>query len=155
MHLVGMPAEPSRPPRWLFASLGALVAAVALVGGPTVRPPSGPGAGLGSTTPPDHEMTASGVVMNTLCERSEPAMTAIDQPHANLTGTWTIDPAASSVVHLAQPPAVDHGRSPALCGRRPPRCASALWASRVHGWVFNPSTNTPDLTAVWLDLPTP
>jgi GrpB-like predicted nucleotidyltransferase (UPF0157 family)/polyisoprenoid-binding protein YceI len=35
--------------------------------------------------------------MNTLCERSEPSVAAIDQPHPNLTGTWTIDPAASSV----------------------------------------------------------
>jgi GrpB-like predicted nucleotidyltransferase (UPF0157 family)/polyisoprenoid-binding protein YceI len=34
--------------------------------------------------------------MNTLCERSEPSVAAIDQPHPNLTGTWTIDPAASS-----------------------------------------------------------
>jgi hypothetical protein len=30
-------AEPSRPPGWLFASLGALVAAMALVGGLAVR----------------------------------------------------------------------------------------------------------------------
>src|SRR4029450_5391014 len=29
------------------------------------------------------------------------------------------------------------------------------WASRVHGWVFDPWMVTPDLTAVWLDLPTP
>jgi GrpB-like predicted nucleotidyltransferase (UPF0157 family)/polyisoprenoid-binding protein YceI len=35
--------------------------------------------------------------MNTLYERSEPSVAAIDQPHPNLTGTWTIDPAASSV----------------------------------------------------------
>jgi peptide/nickel transport system substrate-binding protein len=28
---------------------------------------------------------------------------------------------------------------------------SYLWASRVHGWVFDPWTTTPDLTAVWLD----
>jgi polyisoprenoid-binding protein YceI len=34
--------------------------------------------------------------MNTLCERSEPAVAAIDQPHPSLTGTWTIDPAESS-----------------------------------------------------------
>src|SRR5512132_2043099 len=65
--------------------------------------------------------------MNTLCERSEPAVASIDQPHPNLTGTWTIDPAASSasvtwrnlrlwtmtarlhcvgVVHLDEPPPV-------------------------------------------------
>jgi peptide/nickel transport system substrate-binding protein len=30
---------------------------------------------------------------------------------------------------------------------------SYLWASRVHGWVFDPWTSTPDLTAVWLDPP--
>src|SRR4029453_408815 len=35
--------------------------------------------------------------MNTLCDRSEPSVAATDQPHPNLTGTWTIDPAASSV----------------------------------------------------------
>jgi ABC-type transport system substrate-binding protein len=29
------------------------------------------------------------------------------------------------------------------------------WASRVHGWVFDPSRDTPDVTAVWLDPPTP
>jgi len=34
--------------------------------------------------------------MNTLSERSEPAVAAIDQPHPNLAGTWTIDPAESS-----------------------------------------------------------
>jgi hypothetical protein len=65
--------------------------------------------------------------MNTLCERSEPAVAAIDQPHPSLTGTWTIDPAESSasltwrnlrlltmtarlhcvgVVHLDEPPPV-------------------------------------------------
>jgi ABC-type transport system substrate-binding protein len=32
---------------------------------------------------------------------------------------------------------------------------SYLWASRVHGWVFDPWTSTPDLTAVSLDPPTP
>jgi peptide/nickel transport system substrate-binding protein len=32
---------------------------------------------------------------------------------------------------------------------------SYLWASRVHGWVFDPWLSTPDLTAVWLDPPTP
>jgi hypothetical protein len=35
--------------------------------------------------------------MNTLCDRSEPAVAAINQPHPSLTGTWTIDPADSSV----------------------------------------------------------
>jgi peptide/nickel transport system substrate-binding protein len=29
------------------------------------------------------------------------------------------------------------------------------WASRVHGWVYDPWTVTPDLTAPWLDPPTP
>jgi peptide/nickel transport system substrate-binding protein len=29
------------------------------------------------------------------------------------------------------------------------------WASRVHGWVFDPSRDTPDVTAVWLDPPSP
>jgi peptide/nickel transport system substrate-binding protein len=29
------------------------------------------------------------------------------------------------------------------------------WASRVHGWVYNPWTLGPDLTAVWLDPPSP
>ena len=28
---------------------------------------------------------------------------------------------------------------------------SFLWSSRVHGWVYNPTTAAPDLTAVWLD----
>jgi peptide/nickel transport system substrate-binding protein len=32
---------------------------------------------------------------------------------------------------------------------------SFQWASRVHGWVFDPWTVTPDLTAVWLDPPSP
>jgi peptide/nickel transport system substrate-binding protein len=32
---------------------------------------------------------------------------------------------------------------------------SYLWASRVHGWVYDPWTVTPDLTAPWLDPPTP
>jgi peptide/nickel transport system substrate-binding protein len=32
---------------------------------------------------------------------------------------------------------------------------SYLWASRVHRWRYDPWTNTPDLTAVWLDPPTP
>jgi peptide/nickel transport system substrate-binding protein len=32
---------------------------------------------------------------------------------------------------------------------------SYLWASRVHGWVLDPWTSTPDLTAVSLDPPTP
>jgi hypothetical protein len=31
--------------------------------------------------------------------------------------------------------------------------ASFQWASRVHGWVYDPWTVGPDLTAVWLDLP--
>jgi peptide/nickel transport system substrate-binding protein len=30
-----------------------------------------------------------------------------------------------------------------------------LWASRVRGWVYDPWTVTPDLTAPWLDPPTP
>jgi peptide/nickel transport system substrate-binding protein len=29
------------------------------------------------------------------------------------------------------------------------------WASRVHGWVYDPWTATADLTAVWLDPPNP
>jgi peptide/nickel transport system substrate-binding protein len=32
---------------------------------------------------------------------------------------------------------------------------SFQWASRVHGWVYDPWTTTPDLTAVWLDPPSP
>ena len=32
---------------------------------------------------------------------------------------------------------------------------SFQWASRVHGWVFDPWTVTPDLTAPWLDPPSP
>jgi len=29
------------------------------------------------------------------------------------------------------------------------------WSSRVHGWVYDPWTVTPDLTAPWLDPPSP
>jgi peptide/nickel transport system substrate-binding protein len=29
--------------------------------------------------------------------------------------------------------------------------SSFQWASRVHGWVYDPWTVRPDLTAVWLD----
>jgi ABC-type transport system substrate-binding protein len=32
---------------------------------------------------------------------------------------------------------------------------SFSWASRVHGWVYDPWTVGPDLTAVWLDPPGP
>jgi peptide/nickel transport system substrate-binding protein len=32
---------------------------------------------------------------------------------------------------------------------------SFYWASRVHGWVYDPWANMPDLTAVWLDPPGP
>jgi hypothetical protein len=32
---------------------------------------------------------------------------------------------------------------------------SFQWASRVHGWVFDPWTVTPGLTAPWLDPPSP
>jgi ABC-type transport system substrate-binding protein len=32
---------------------------------------------------------------------------------------------------------------------------SFSWASRVHGWTYDPWTAGPDLTAVWLDPPTP
>jgi peptide/nickel transport system substrate-binding protein len=32
---------------------------------------------------------------------------------------------------------------------------SFQWASRVHGWRYNPWTTMPDLTAVWLDPPSP
>ena len=32
---------------------------------------------------------------------------------------------------------------------------SFQWASRVHGWVYDPWTVTPDLTAPWLDPPSP
>jgi peptide/nickel transport system substrate-binding protein len=32
---------------------------------------------------------------------------------------------------------------------------SFQWASRVHGWVYDPWTTTPDLTAPWLDPPSP
>jgi hypothetical protein len=28
---------------------------------------------------------------------------------------------------------------------------SFQWASRVHGWVYDPEALGPDLTAVWLD----
>jgi peptide/nickel transport system substrate-binding protein len=30
---------------------------------------------------------------------------------------------------------------------------SFQWATRVHGWVYDPWTVGPDLTAVWLDPP--
>ena len=30
-----------------------------------------------------------------------------------------------------------------------------LWAPRVHGWVYDPWTSTPDLTAPWLDPSSP
>ena len=33
--------------------------------------------------------------------------------------------------------------------------ASFEWASRVHGWVYDPGALGPDLTAVWLDAPSP
>jgi peptide/nickel transport system substrate-binding protein len=33
--------------------------------------------------------------------------------------------------------------------------ASFYWASRVHGWTYDPGALGPDLTAVWLDPPTP
>ena len=33
--------------------------------------------------------------------------------------------------------------------------ASFQWASRVHGWVYDPWVVGPDLTAVWLDPPSP
>jgi peptide/nickel transport system substrate-binding protein len=33
--------------------------------------------------------------------------------------------------------------------------SSFQWASRVHGWRYNPWTVGPDLTAVWLDPPSP
>jgi ABC-type transport system substrate-binding protein len=33
--------------------------------------------------------------------------------------------------------------------------SSFQWASRVHGWVFDPWTVRPDLTAVWLDPSSP
>jgi peptide/nickel transport system substrate-binding protein len=33
--------------------------------------------------------------------------------------------------------------------------AAFQWAPRVHGWVYDPSTLGPDLTAVWLDPPSP
>jgi ABC-type transport system substrate-binding protein len=32
---------------------------------------------------------------------------------------------------------------------------SFQWASRVHGWVYDPSAVGPDLTAPWLDPPQP
>jgi hypothetical protein len=32
---------------------------------------------------------------------------------------------------------------------------SFQWASRVHGWTYDPGALGPDLTAVWLDPPTP
>ena len=32
---------------------------------------------------------------------------------------------------------------------------SYQWASRVHGWVYDPWTVAPDLTAVWLDPQSP
>jgi peptide/nickel transport system substrate-binding protein len=32
---------------------------------------------------------------------------------------------------------------------------SYLWSSRVHGWRYDPWTSRPDLTAVWLDPPSP
>jgi peptide/nickel transport system substrate-binding protein len=35
------------------------------------------------------------------------------------------------------------------------RNASFQWASRVHGWVYDPWVIKPDLTAVWLDPPSP
>jgi glutathione transport system substrate-binding protein len=31
---------------------------------------------------------------------------------------------------------------------------SFQWAPRVQGWVYDPWTTTPDLTAPWLDPPT-
>ena len=33
--------------------------------------------------------------------------------------------------------------------------SSFQWASRVHGWVYDPWTVTPELTAPWLDPPSP
>lgn len=32
---------------------------------------------------------------------------------------------------------------------------SFQWPSRVHGWRYDPWTAGPDLTAVWLDPPSP
>jgi peptide/nickel transport system substrate-binding protein len=32
---------------------------------------------------------------------------------------------------------------------------SFQWASRVHGWTYDPGALGPDLTAVWLDPPSP
>jgi peptide/nickel transport system substrate-binding protein len=33
--------------------------------------------------------------------------------------------------------------------------SSFQWASRVHGWRYDPWTTGPDLTAIWLDPPSP
>jgi peptide/nickel transport system substrate-binding protein len=33
--------------------------------------------------------------------------------------------------------------------------SSFQWSTRVHGWVYDPWTVRPDLTAVWLDPPSP
>jgi peptide/nickel transport system substrate-binding protein len=33
--------------------------------------------------------------------------------------------------------------------------SSFQWATRVHGWVYDPGAVAPDLTAVWLDPPSP
>jgi peptide/nickel transport system substrate-binding protein len=33
--------------------------------------------------------------------------------------------------------------------------SSFEWASRVHGWAFDPWTVRPDLTSVWLDPASP
>jgi peptide/nickel transport system substrate-binding protein len=90
-----------------------------------------------------------------------------------------LDPAASNNISEYDNPAVNRLIDRALAEPNPDRRAamwggidqrimrdaplvpllweshSYLWSSRVRGWRYDPWTSAPDLTAVWLDPPSP
>jgi peptide/nickel transport system substrate-binding protein len=117
----------------------------------------------------EHQLAQNGWILEYFGDNARQSIVAQYDSRLTDTGNFSEydNPAVNQMIDraLAEP---DWDRRAALWGQIDQRImrdaplvpllwqnASFQWASRVHGWVYDPWTTAPDLTAVWLDPPRP
>jgi peptide/nickel transport system substrate-binding protein len=117
----------------------------------------------------EHQLAQNGWILEYFGDNARQSIVAQYDSHLTDTGNFSEydNPAVNQIIDraLAEP---DWDRRAALWAQIDQRImrdaplvpllwekASFQWASRVHGWTYDPWTTAPDLTAVWLDPPRP
>jgi peptide/nickel transport system substrate-binding protein len=117
----------------------------------------------------EHQLAQSGWILEYFGDNARQSIVAQYDSRLTDTGNFSEydNPAVNQIIDraLAEP---DWDRRAALWAQIDQRImrdaplvpllwekASFQWASRVHGWTYDPWTTAPDLTAVWLDPPRP